>query len=216
MPRPVRRTVVKLALRLVLTTLIVATVGVATVSESAAACSCVGPALAIESAVGIGVDGAFVGVVRGPVDGPRPQHGRRWYSFDVEAVYVGELGPTVSVEFPDGGAACGYDDEPLPDRVGVLLRREGDEWSSNICSVVPPDALAALGTPTTPTSSTVPPATTAPVDRPPPVERADARPVAATNDTGSRAPVASIGIGAVIGAALIAAVWRTARRRPHA
>ena len=112
----------------------------------ARACSCLPPSA---NMVHDG-DAAFVGVLtaRSEVDPPDPEGpistGRPVLNhFTVERVLKGDLGPTVEVEAPADGASCGLE-APVGARTGLVLQRQGDRWTSSLCSTLPLDMTASL------------------------------------------------------------------------
>ncbi len=99
-------------------------------------------------------DAAFVGVLRdfSSIEAEVPI-----WTFEVESVHAGELGPEVKVAAPVGGGGCGL---PLDvgDRAAVRLEwvepgeptlTETDVamWHSNLCLTGDPEQLASLGAP---------------------------------------------------------------------
>jgi hypothetical protein len=129
-------------------------------------------------------DGAFVGrwVSRGEIG-----DGFAAVTFEVERVVKGSFGPKAIVRTNAQGSACGL--ELLGDtRTGLLLRRASDDvWESDLCSMVAPSALLAVGG-----------------DHPPDPEVA---PISAGSE-----PVAIVWlVGAAIVVAVVALLW--ARRR---
>ncbi len=127
-----------------LAALVAAVCGVVALSQApglpARACSCI--EFTIESAVADGV-AAFVGVARA-------EHGEspRGWTFDVEAVVKGDLPDQVEV-WQAGRGECGPGFE-IGSRVGVVVRREGDRYVTDICGgvwladeLLHPGALAA-------------------------------------------------------------------------
>jgi hypothetical protein len=80
-------------------------------------------------------DAAFVGTV---IDEQAIDPVTTVQTFDVEGVFKGTLGPTVQVIAPigpGGGNTCGvlYARDT---RVAVILHRQGDGWTSDLCSFV--------------------------------------------------------------------------------
>jgi hypothetical protein len=66
------------------------------------------------------------------------------YLFRVEQVYKGdEIDNRVEVVTAANGAACGLELQ-VDDRVGLLLKRDGDVWRSGLCSQVDPADFLAL------------------------------------------------------------------------
>lgn len=114
----------------------------------ASACSCAfqGPEEALS-----GASAAFVGELVGREGGTGgfgpPTH--RW-TFAVEAVLAGELGPTVQVDaMEDDGGNCGLGVAP-GERVGLLLHPTDAGWSSSSCATYDADELLAAGDPRAP------------------------------------------------------------------
>jgi hypothetical protein len=87
-------------------------------------------------------DGAFVGTY---LDRSGIGVQRVAFTFEVERVVKGDFGPTAIVRTDALGASCGlesFDDR----RTGLLLRLADDGvWESDLCSMVEPSALLALG-----------------------------------------------------------------------
>ena len=84
-------------------------------------------------------DGAFIGtVLERSVSGQAAT-----YRFRVEQVYRGNVENRAEVVTPVGGAACGLE-LAVGDRVGLLLKRDGDVWRSGLCSQVDPADFLAL------------------------------------------------------------------------
>jgi hypothetical protein len=84
-------------------------------------------------------DGAFVGtVLERSVRGEEAR-----YLFRVEQVYKGDIENRVEIETAASGAACGLE-LGVGDRTGLLLQREGQSWTSGLCSQVDPSDLLAL------------------------------------------------------------------------
>jgi hypothetical protein len=87
-------------------------------------------------------DGAFVGswIDRGEIG-----DGMAAVSFEVERVLKGSFGPKAIVRTNAQGSACGS--ERLGrSRTALLLRRGADGvWGSDLCSMVPPAQLLAVG-----------------------------------------------------------------------
>jgi hypothetical protein len=87
-------------------------------------------------------DGAFVGhwVDRGEVG-----DGFAAVTFEVERVVKGSFGPTAIVRRNAQGSACGLELLGAP-RTGLLLSEAVDGvWESDLCSMVPPAQLLAVG-----------------------------------------------------------------------
>jgi hypothetical protein len=87
-------------------------------------------------------DGAFVGTY---TDRTEVGDGRVAFTFEVERVVKGDFGPTAIVRTDAFGGSCGL--ESFGDRrTGLLLRHAGDGvWESDLCSMVQPSALLAVG-----------------------------------------------------------------------
>ena len=84
-------------------------------------------------------DGAFIGtVLERNVSGQTAT-----YRFRVEQVYRGNVENRAEVVTPVGGAACGLE-LAVGDRVGLLLKRDGNVWRSGLCSQVDPADFLAL------------------------------------------------------------------------
>ncbi len=113
--------------------------GVMIPGSSAYACSCAEPDLATWLPE---ADGAFVGrwVDRAEISG-----GMAAVTFEVERVVKGAFGPKAIVRTDAQGSACGM--ELLGrSRTGLLLQRGSDGvWESNVCSMVAPAQLLAVG-----------------------------------------------------------------------
>jgi hypothetical protein len=66
-------------------------------------------------------------------------------AFDVERVLKGAFGPEAIVRTNAQGSACGLELLGAP-RTGLLLRRGADGiWESDLCSMVTPSELLAVG-----------------------------------------------------------------------
>jgi hypothetical protein len=84
-------------------------------------------------------DAAMVGtVLERTVDG-----GTATYLFRVEQVYKGDVDSRAEVVTSASGAACGLEAR-VGDRLGLLLTREEDEWTSGLCSQADPSDFLAL------------------------------------------------------------------------
>jgi hypothetical protein len=107
-------------------------------AQPASACSCVRMHLGSRLPE---ADGAFVGTY---VDRSEIGDGRAAFTFDVERV-VKDVGPTAIVRTNATGGPCGlefYGDR----RAGLLLRHAEDGvWGSDLCSMVQPSELLAVG-----------------------------------------------------------------------
>lgn len=109
------------------------------------------------------VDGAFVGSLLSR-DDPEPVNGAVSsgtsvrYRYQVEQTVKGEIpSGTVEVWAPAHGASCGME-TPRGQRTGLLLRWEGDRWSSSLCAQVDPDQLIRAAQPLPPPPGKAPPA----------------------------------------------------------
>ena len=109
------------------------------------------------------VDGAFVGALVAreapePVNGMYSSATMVRYRFQVERVVRGDVPPdTVDVWSSADGASCGLESAP-GQRTGLLLRRDGDRWTSSLCSQVDPDVLIRAAQPLPPPPGKAPPA----------------------------------------------------------
>jgi hypothetical protein len=136
-------------------------------------------------------DGAFVGTVV-DVAGPNvvrayfDVHAEASYRFEVEAVAVGPIGREIVVRGGTNSSSCGLA-LPVGSRVGLLVHREGGQWSAGSCSSMPPAELTAIGRPPDPSI---------PVPRDPPVDEAMA-------------------IGLIVVALAGAVLWRSRARTRH-
>lgn len=92
-------------------------------------------------------DGAFIGtyVGREPSD-PTDPYSDHDYIFDTEDVIKGEIGEVVEVRAPENGASCGLEYPPGA-RAALFLKKEGDLWTSHLCSTVHPDVLTEAAGP---------------------------------------------------------------------
>jgi hypothetical protein len=123
---------------------VVTMVGLVT-QRPASACSCEGPG-DLRKAIAA-ADGAFVGMYVSRDDpqggGPSINGGRSVVNhFRVERAIKGPIGATIDVVAAADGATCGLE-VPPGGRIGLFVKRQGSEWSSNLCSQVDPDALLA-------------------------------------------------------------------------
>jgi hypothetical protein len=113
--------------------------GLLAVGSPAGACSCAQPDLErwLPDA-----DGAFVGRW---VDRAEVGNGFAAVTFEVERVIKGSFGPKAIVRTNAQGSACGL--EMLgPARTGLLLMKATDGvWESDLCSMVTPSQLLAVG-----------------------------------------------------------------------
>lgn len=102
-------------------------------------------------------DAAFVGVLRdfSEVEAEVPI-----WTFEVESVHIGELGPDVKVAAPRGSGGCGLDLD-AGERAAVLLSwvEPGEStlveadvamWHTSFCSTGEPEQLAAFAPPRPP------------------------------------------------------------------
>jgi hypothetical protein len=109
------------------------------------------------------VDGAFVGRLIAkeeptPVDGVFSSATLARYRFSVEQPVKGDIpSPTIDVWASTSGASCGLE-TPVGERVGLLLDRDGDRWTSSLCGQVDPDVLIRAGQPLPPPNGVPPPA----------------------------------------------------------
>jgi hypothetical protein len=113
--------------------------------EPAAACSC---ALGDARTRLARADGAFVGTF---VEKREPAQAESSaddaiYVFRVEQTVKGSLPETLEVVSPVSGASCGLEISP-GDRIGLLLRRDGDSWRALLCDQVSPSELLAAARP---------------------------------------------------------------------
>ena len=123
----------------------------AVTGPTAAACSCA--EFTLDSALADG-DAAFVGsaVDRNEGDATGFDMAVRW-SFEVSTVVKGELPATLEVWSGRDDGDCGVVFE-FGEQVGVVLRRQGDRYTTNICGGVwLPDELLAPGALAVPTGS---------------------------------------------------------------
>ncbi len=119
-------------------------------AELAMACSCA-PQPAREGLRA--ADAALVGVVTArrvaPIgeDGVFSSGDPAEVDVRVERAYKGALGALVTVHTVAGGATCGIEAR-VGQRVGLFLQRRADGgWTSSLCSMVDPDALARAAEP---------------------------------------------------------------------
>lgn len=86
-------------------------------------------------------DGAFVGRW---VDRADVGNGYAAVTFEVERVVKGSFGPKAIVRTNTQASACGL--EMLgPARTGLLMKAPDGVWESNLCSMVKPSLLLAVG-----------------------------------------------------------------------
>jgi len=115
-------------------------------AEPAFACSCIGvdPARDLPT-----VDAAFVGrAVSRRVDEPILSSGdAAVWTFEVERAVKGTLPARLEVTAAVSGASCGLE-LGLDQRIGLLLDRHGDGYSSSLCRQVDPELLLRHGLPT--------------------------------------------------------------------
>jgi hypothetical protein len=80
------------------------------------------------------------------------------YRLRVERALKGDIaGPEVDVYSWPGGGSCGFDD-PVGSRLGMLLSRDGQHWTSELCSQEDPDVLVRAAQPLPPPDGRAPPA----------------------------------------------------------
>jgi hypothetical protein len=106
----------------------------------AIACSCAGVD-SLPDAVEM-ADGAFVGsLIRReepiPVGGVLDSAQVVTWTFHVDQVIKGAIGPRVKVESAWSGVSCGLEVR-VGERVGLLLSRVGEQWQSGLCAQVDP------------------------------------------------------------------------------
>ena len=164
-------------------------------APSCAACSCVPQT---PKQLFRGADAAFVGSV---VDQEAIDQTTTVQTFAVRSVYKGSLGATVDVIAPigsGGGDTCAV----LfgPGKVAVILHRQGEGWTTDVCSRITAAQLAAVGpTPAHPSPApSGPPASL----RPPP-----------GGDSSGGIGWPSVVIGLLLGVAAIAAALSLGGRR---
>jgi len=123
-------------------------------ADVAVACSCAGavPALDLPR-----YDAAFIGtVVSHRVTHPTAplisSADPAYWTFEVERAVKGDLPHRVVVGTAASGASCGLELE-RGQRIGLLLTREGDVYTSGLCSQVDPDVLARAVPPPTPVAA---------------------------------------------------------------
>jgi hypothetical protein len=92
-------------------------------------------------------DGAFIGtyVSREPSD-PTDPYSDHDYIFETEDVIKGEIGDVIQVRAPENGASCGLEYPPGA-RAAMFLTKEGELWTSHLCSTVHPDVLTEAAAP---------------------------------------------------------------------
>ena len=78
-------------------------------------------------------DAAFIG--RLIAQRPGGLEGEAAYLFSVDSVVKGELGRRVEVLSPTSGAACGFELR-RDDASGILLRRDGSDWTGGLCGQI--------------------------------------------------------------------------------
>jgi hypothetical protein len=109
------------------------------------------------------VDGAFVGrlIARDEptaVDGLFSTDSLVRYRFSVDEPVKGAIpSGTIDVWSSFSGASCGLE-TPVGERAGLLLERDGDRWTSNLCSQADPDVLIRASQPLPPPDGVPPPA----------------------------------------------------------
>lgn len=108
------------------------------------------------------VDGAFVGALVArhdpPLGGVMSSAEQIRYTFAVERGVKGDIpSDTIDVWASSSGASCGLE-TPVGERAGLLLERDGDRWTSNLCSQADPDVLIRAGQPLPAPDGRAPPA----------------------------------------------------------
>lgn len=68
------------------------------------------------------------------------------FTIAVEEAVKGDFGAEVEVSSPSDGSSCGLGLQD-GERVGLLLRADGDHWTSSMCEEADPDALLAAAEP---------------------------------------------------------------------
>jgi hypothetical protein len=136
-------------------------------ASPAHACSCLPLERTLAQPAPASFEAAFVGtVLQAPERFTSGSSARLvTWKFQVEEVYRGQLPATVDVKSPISGASCGFEGFAVGTKVGVLLRREGGDWQSGLCSSGEPAQLAVLGSPYPPAGEVVQ-ATGAPASSP--------------------------------------------------
>ncbi len=106
---------------------------------TASACSCMplDPTTAIP-----GAPAAFIGTFTGDRTGGANPLGDVMFAFEVEQWVKGDLGNPVFVRTASSGASCGLEVQP-GQRVGVVLRMDGDIPTAGLCDVVSAEAMLA-------------------------------------------------------------------------
>ncbi len=107
-------------------------------------------------------DGAFVGALVArhdpPLGGMVSSADQIRYTFRVERGVKGDIpAETIDVWSAANGASCGLE-TPVGERAGLLLERDGDRWTSNLCSQADPDVLIRAAQPLPPPDGRAPPA----------------------------------------------------------
>jgi hypothetical protein len=118
--------------------------------ESAQACSCI----SLDARQGLAdADAAFVGTLVARRQAFPSQPGGvsssadpDIFTFRVDQVIKGDLGPTIEVWSARSGASCGVE-AAIGQQIGLFLRRDGTRWSSGLCWQVPPTALREAALP---------------------------------------------------------------------
>ena len=191
----------KLLPRLLVLALGLSAVIVVQSASPAHACSCLPLDQVLAQPAAGSFEAAFVGTV---VEAPEPfDNGNSAqlvsWKFKVDQVYRGQLPATLEVKSAASGASCGFEGIGVGSQLGVLLQREGSDWTSGLCSSGEPEQFAVLGAPSRPTGEVAEPT-------PAPTSSSD------SGDGGlSTGAVVAIGAG-VIAAALAGAALFTHRR----
>ena len=191
----------KLLPRLLVLALALSAVIVVQSASPAHACSCLPLDQVLAQPAPGSFDAAFVGTV---VEAPEPFNNGNSarlvsWKFKVDRVYRGELPAAVEVKSAVSGASCGFEGIGVGSQLGVLLQREGSDWTSGLCSSGEPEQFAVLGVPSPPTGEVGEPA-------PAPTSSSD-------SGDGGMSTGAAVAIGAgVIAAALAGATLFTHRR----
>lgn len=144
------------------------------------ACSCGGQSPADAVAGG---DAAFVGTYLGRTEPPPAPMVKSSdlvvNHFSVERAIKGDVAGSVDVNAAFSGASCGLE-LAVGQRTGLVMRHAGDDWESNLCLQIDPEALLALAEP--------PPPAPQPPSRPRPGPTVVAIPSASPLPTASAGP----------------------------
>lgn len=111
----------------------------------ASACSC--GTSPFEPGAESGVELAFVGTATGARDDLFS--GNKFWTFEVDQVLVGDAGPVINVRSDADGNTCGLETRVGAD-LAIIARRDGEVWTSGLCSSGPVEWAADFGTPHTP------------------------------------------------------------------